>query len=299
MRKKIKQKNNIIMTVPKKKSNKKKKRNFKIFILLCIIVLEILVLIKTVFKKDDNQIVDESSNQIIQSTQANDKDISKFTVFVDPGHGFSDDGTLSPQGIGNINESKTVLAVGLKLKDFLLEEGFNVVLSRESNYDERQEDEMFKLRNNERVEKAEEISADVFVSLHVDALDEKINGFDEVNGYTVYYCDNEVKKSENVELFAKCIMDSFLKATNVSKIQMKSMETDEAFYVVNHTTMPSILFELGYCTNREDAARLADENWQTKAAKGISNGVLDYFNKLKEIETTNTKQTSESKGSED
>lgn len=285
----MKKANRNLVVVSKKKPNKRKKRNFKIIILLSIILLEVFILAKSILKKDENQTSDESKNQEVQTKMSDDNDLNKFIVFVDPGHGFSDDGTLSPPNIGSINESQTVLDIGLKVRDFLLEEGFNVILSREKDYDERQEDEMFKLRNNERVERAEEIGADVFVSLHVDALDEKIKGFDEVNGYTIYYCDNEVKKSETVKLFAKCIMDSFVQATNVSKIQMKSMEVDEAFYVVNHTTMPSVLFELGYCTNREDAARLADENWKIKAAKGISNGVLDYFNKINKSENESIK----------
>lgn len=280
---KIKNINRSPITVPQKKYPKRKKKNFRVIILLTIILLEIILLTKVLVKRD----VEETTNKTteIETTFVENKkpSFSDFTIFLDPGHGFSDDGTLSPSGIGNINESETVLDIGLKVKEILLKKGFNVVLSRETNYDKRQEDELFKLRNEERVKNAENINADIYVSLHVDALDEKIRGFEEVNGYTIYYCDNEVKKSENIELLAKCIMDSFVKETNVSKIQIKSMETDEAFYVVNHTTMPSVLFELGYCTNKEDAKRLADEKWKVKAANGISNGILEYFNKVNKL----------------
>lgn len=280
---KIKNINKNPITVPKKKYPKRKKKNFRVIILLTIILLEIVLLAKVLSKKDTKETVNKSTE--IETTIVENKkpDFSDFTIFLDPGHGFSDDGTLSPSDIGSINESETVLDIGLKVKELLLKKGFNIVLSRETNYDKRQEEEMFKLRNEERVKTAENVNADIYVSLHVDALDEKIKGFEKVNGYTIYYCDNEVKKSENIELLAKCIMDSFVKATNVSKIQIKSMETDEAFYVVNHTTMPSVLFELGYCTNREDAARLADESWKAKAANGISNGILDYFNKINRL----------------
>ncbi|MPN28621.1 N-acetylmuramoyl-L-alanine amidase LytC [bioreactor metagenome] len=55
--------------------------------------------------------------------------------------------------------------------------------------------------------------------------------------------------------------------------------TDAAtFYVLRNTSMPSILVEMGFISNANEAARLSDNSYRNNVAQGIYNGIAEYFN---------------------
>lgn len=275
--------------ISRRKTYRRKKRKLKrICILSIIIFIEVFVLIKIIStinsKNNKTNVVDAYTPvETQEATKENNTDkLKKFTVFIDPGHGFSDGGTESPEEIGHdLLESEITLDMGLKLKKLLEEKGMNVILSRTENYDEKQKDKFVKLGSEERVNMANTSKSDIFVSLHIDALEKTIKGYDKVNGYNIYYYDNDIKKTEGTKLLAECIKKGFANATKLEKIAVKEMNDSDTYYVVNHTIMPSILFELGYCTNKEDATRLASESWRNTALKGITDGIMDYYNRQK------------------
>lgn len=275
--------------ISRRKIYRRKKRKLKrICILSIIIFIEVFVLIKIIStinsKNNKTNVVDAYTPVKTQedTKENNTNKLKKFTVFIDPGHGFSDGGTESPEEIGHdLLESEITLDMGLKLKKLLEEKGMNVILSRTENYDKNQKDKFVKLGSEERVNMANTSKADIFVSLHIDALEKTIKGYDKVNGYNIYYYDNDIKKTEGTKLLAECIKKGFANATKLEKIAVKEMNDSDTYYVVNHTIMPSILFELGYCTNKEDATRLASESWRNTALKGITDGIMDYYNQQK------------------
>lgn len=283
--------NNIKSTASSSRKYKRKKRQSKkICILLAIILLEVFVLIKIVYNiNSKNKKTDAVDAYIPVETQKsteenNSNKIKEFTVFIDPGHGFSDGGTESPKEIGyDLLESEIALDMGLKLEKLLKEKGMNVILSRKDNYDKNQEKEFVKLSYEERVNIANTSEVDIFISLHIDALDKTTKGYDKVNGYNIYYYDNDKKKIQGTKILADCIKKGFADATKLEKVAVKEMNDKSSYYVVNHTIMPSILFELGYCTNKEDAERLASDNWRNTAVKGITDGIIDYYNKQKDL----------------
>lgn len=284
--------NNIKSAASSSRKYKRRKRQFKkICILLAVILLEVFVLIKVVSNINSNNKKPDVVDAYIpvetqKSTEENNANkIKEFTVFIDPGHGFSDGGTESPEEIGfDLLESEITLDMALKLEKLLKEKGMNVILSRTENYDKNQEKEFVKLGYEERVNMANTSEVDIFISLHIDALEKTIKGYDKVNGYNIYYYDNAKKKIEGTKLLADCIKKGFTDATKLEKVAVKEMNDNSSYYVINHTIMPSILFELGYCTNKEDAKRLASENWCNTALKGITNGIMDYYNKQKDLE---------------
>ena len=52
---------------------------------------------------------------------------------------------------------------------------------------------------------------------------------------------------------------------------------EETWFVVRKAKMPSILIELGFVTNKEEAELLADKNYLMKMSEGIYNGVVDFI----------------------
>jgi N-acetylmuramoyl-L-alanine amidase len=49
------------------------------------------------------------------------------------------------------------------------------------------------------------------------------------------------------------------------------------FYVINHTTCPAVLIEVGFISNADERNRLLDKKRQEEGAKAISDGIVNYF----------------------
>ena len=97
---------------------------------------------------------------------------NKFSVVIDPGHGGPDPGAV---GIGGIRETDVVLEVSKIVKELLSEKGIKVSLTRKSEVD---------LDLPPRVSFANNIDADVFVSIHANASRGKRK---DINGLETFY----------------------------------------------------------------------------------------------------------------
>jgi N-acetylmuramoyl-L-alanine amidase len=53
------------------------------------------------------------------------------------------------------------------------------------------------------------------------------------------------------------------------------------FYVINHTTAPAILVEMGYVSNAGERAEVNTTARQKKSAEAIAEGIMDYLRQLK------------------
>ena len=51
------------------------------------------------------------------------------------------------------------------------------------------------------------------------------------------------------------------------------------FYVINHTTAPAVLVEIGFISNPNERAQLVTESRKNATAKAIAEGIDDYFKK--------------------
>jgi N-acetylmuramoyl-L-alanine amidase len=94
------------------------------------------------------------------------------TVVIDPGHGGRDPGAT---GLGGVREKDVNLRLSRLLEERLLERGFDVVLTRDSDRS---------LDLEERTAIAEAAGADLFVSIHANASRRK-----RVKGIEIYYLD--------------------------------------------------------------------------------------------------------------
>ena len=55
---------------------------------------------------------------------------------------------------------------------------------------------------------------------------------------------------------------------------------EEAWSVVRKANMPSLLIELGFLSNQEEAALMAQENYLNKLAMGIYNGIVEFITRF-------------------
>jgi N-acetylmuramoyl-L-alanine amidase len=172
---------------------------------------------------------------------------------VDPGHGGPDPGAI---GIGGLQEKGVVMSIAQQVATILDRQGIQAVLTRTGDYD-------FDLEP--RVAMAERMNANLFVSIHANAID---MSRPDVNGLETYYYS-----SPSSGRLAKMIHNSILQGVD---IQDRGVRTAR-FYVLRRTTMPSVLIEVGFVTGREDAAKLANPGYQSQMAQAIARGILQYL----------------------
>jgi N-acetylmuramoyl-L-alanine amidase len=222
----------------------------------------------------------------------------KMLVVLDPGHGGND-----PGAVGNGVQEKTLnLAVGLKMEKALKDKGFDVKMTRRTDV---------YLKLQERTDIANEADADMFVSIHVNALPPGKNSA----GFEIYLMalptDKDalnLAKIENrefledrtsgsaasdrrTELLLKILGDmqqnnkineSTVVAERLfregSKTGLPMKRVAQApFFVLRGAAMPAVLLEMGFITNASEAKLLAHPNYQQKIADAMANGVYSYL----------------------
>ncbi|OGS40828.1 MAG: hypothetical protein A2506_04905 [Elusimicrobia bacterium RIFOXYD12_FULL_66_9] len=218
-------------------------------------------------------------------------------VVIDPGHGGKDPGAIGTRG----TYEKTVnLAVALELAKVLRERGdMDVVLTRE--------DDVF-VPLSDRSAKANDLEADIFVSLHCNAhRNRRENGF-EVYSVSETASDpaaEELAAAENAALklegkrpedeLAKQVLLAMTKTEMVNESPQlavfaergiaKRAEVDDrgakqaGFYVLRGTHAAAILVEMAFLSHPKDEAKLGSRRFRRKVAEGVAAGIADYARK--------------------
>lgn len=212
-------------------------------------------------------------------------------VVLDPGHGGIDPGAEA----GGLVESHLVLTFARELKEQLLRSGlFDVAMTRE-------EDVFVPLET--RITLARSAGADLFISLHADALAE---GTGSASGATVYTLSDDASDAASRALAERHNRDDLLAGVDLSQqsdeialvlMDLARIETapradaladslvegfrdagvavnsrphrSAAFSVLKSADFPSVLVEIGFLSSARDRARLADPDYRAKAAAGI------------------------------
>lgn len=217
------------------------------------------------------------------------------TIMIDPGHGGKDPGA---HGHG-VQEKDINLKFAKILAKKLKRAGFNVLYTRKT-------DKFIPLE--ERTAMANVNKADMFISVHCNAhKSSRIHGLETYtlnlarnrNAVRVAARENAVspKRISDLQVILTDLMlNSKMKesrdlATDIHKNSLTRLRKrwsvrdqgvrEAPFYVLMGAKMPSVLVELGYLTNRTEAARLKSDKYLSTIADGIVQGVLQY---KKEIE---------------
>ena len=225
------------------------------------------------------------------------KSPGRKVIVIDPGHGGLDSGT---NGVNGILEKDLVLAEGLKLAKVLRAEGYSVHMTRDSD--------VF-IPLPERVAIARKLRADLMISLHADS-----NRDPDVNGLSIYTLsdgrsDREAAALANREnqsdiiagvdlsntdgpvapilidlaqrdtinrssRFAETALTQLKSATD---ILARSPHRAASLAVLVAPDVPAVLIELGYLSNRSDAAQMNMDAWRTRVAKAIAGAVDRHF----------------------
>ncbi len=212
---------------------------------------------KKIINNNSNQNSSYVDNKFNNYLQLPDVTRNKFSVVIDPGHGGLDPGAI---GIGGIRETDVVLEVSKKVKELLSEKGVKVSLTRENEVN---------LDLRPRVSFANNLDADIFVSIHANASRGKRK---DINGLETFYF-----KGWRGRLLAKRIQKHLL---IVSPGSPGRGVKQGRFYVIKNTNMPAVLVEIGFLTGRLDSRRLEKTTHRERIAYAIAKGILEYLSKV-------------------
>lgn len=222
-----------------------------------------------------------------------------IVVGIDPGHGGKDPGAISKAT--GLYEKTVVLQIGKRLRDIInAKPGFRAVMTRDN-------DTFIPLYR--RMPIARKKGADIFVSIHADAVEigkpkgssvyilsteratselakylaKSENAVDLRWGVDVSKYDDEVQQAllgiqqeatlESSHILAKQTISAL---SRVGKVHKSSVERGP-FAVLRSPDIPSILVETAFISTPSEAKLLANPVYQQKLAQGIANGIEKYF----------------------
>lgn len=219
-------------------------------------------------------------------------------IAIDAGHGGEDPGA---RGRGGSKEKNITLAIARKLKNLIDENpGMRGVLIRDGDYF---------IPLGARVEKARQVRADLFISIHADAFIKP-----HARGSSVYALSERGATSTTARWLAKkeneadliggmnfAVKDPYLARTlfdlsqtatikdslNLAKHMLGELGNintlhgghveQASFAVLKAPDIPSVLIETAFISNPTEERRLNDEDYQEKMARAILGGIKRYF----------------------
>ncbi|WP_026693113.1 SH3 domain-containing protein [Peribacillus kribbensis] len=192
-----------------------------------------------------------ASNPAAASSAAK-KALSGRVFVVDPGHGGVDVGA-----VGKNSYEKTInLKTANELKALLTAAGAKVIMTRTTDTQRKPE-------LSERTAISNKYKPDAFISIHTNS------GSSAASGVETYYHTGYVNESE----LARDIQSELVKATGMKDRKAQT----ENFYVVKYNHMAAVLVEVGFISNPSEEKLLNTTAYQKKAAQGIFNGLVKFY----------------------
>ncbi len=193
-----------------------------------------------------------------------------YTVVIDAGHGGIDGGTQSADGV---LEKDINLNIALMLRDILDSFGIKTVMTRETDKSIHN-DGVKGIRNqkisdiNNRLEIIETTQDALFVSIHQNFFTQE-----KYSGAQVFYSPNNTESQNLANSVRSSIILNHQKG-NTREIKKSGKD----IYLLNNATVPAIMLECGFLSNKSEAKLLATEDYQRQIAFFTALGIIDYIN---------------------
>ncbi|WP_067844115.1 N-acetylmuramoyl-L-alanine amidase family protein [Amphibacillus sediminis] len=225
-------------------------------ILICCLTAFLVLLVLQVNQKAKCDKTDSSTQQLINrlsNKQRQNDQLEEFKVVIDPGHGGEDPGAI---GYSGSYEKDFTLSLAKKVAHLLEQEELIGV------YLTRADDIFLSTETRERPKFANDLDADLFVSIHGNTFDDPT-----VTGTETYYYH------DHSESLANILHRHVLEATGFNDRGVRN----ENYFVLTDTFMPAVLLEIGYLTNQQEEEKMLTEVFQDRLATSIAEGIKEYL----------------------
>lgn len=234
-------------------------------------------------------IAKETESKKTDKKKASKKSSKKKIVAIDAGHQKKGNYDKEPIGPGaktkkakvssgtqgrftKVPEYELTLVIAKKVKEELIDRGYEVVMIREKHDVD--------ISNKERAEIATEGGADIFIRIHADGSENP-----SVHGTSTLYPSKKNPYVSHLHkssyALAKAIVDNICENTG-SKNRGAIARDDMSG--INWSTMPVTIIEMGYMTNEKEDKLMQKKSYQKKIVKGICDGIDQYFKDQKDKE---------------
>ncbi len=202
------------------------------------------------------------------------------TICVDPGHEVTSlrvQEPISPKSsatkeafVGgaagaNQTEEQLNLAVGLKVKALLEEQGATVVMTRTTHESD--------MTSYKRALLANETHSDLCVRIHADGSESSsVYGMSMLVPYGDQLATQDIVAPS--QRAGECVLNAALAATGAKNNGIVQRSDLTGF---NFVEVPTILIEMGFLSNPDEDARMLTDEYRTQLAQGICNGIVNYF----------------------
>ncbi len=174
--------------------------------------------------------------------------------------------TAGTQGsLTGLAEHELNLRVALALRDVLVAKGYTVVMIRETSEVE--------ISNAERARLANRVGADVNIRIHANG-----DANTSVKGAMAVCQTPENPYNANIYKDCRALSDAVLSAFCESTgMHARNVWETDTMTGTNWATVPSTIIEMGFMTNAEDEAAMADQGFAAKAAEGLVKGIAAFL----------------------
>ncbi len=188
-------------------------------------------------------------------------------IVIDPGHGGIDGGASN----GDVLEKDLNLAVSLKLRDIINNDGNTAVMTRDS-------DDVTLLNNTSgkyvkkddllyRLSVIDNSNADLFISIHMNKFDDT-----RYSGAQVFYSENGEESKKLGELIQASLIN------NLDTGNTRAAKRNEAgIYILKNADVPAALVECGFLSNAEEFVKLQSDEYRERLAEAIYSGIKAYY----------------------
>lgn len=183
-------------------------------------------------------------------------------VAISDGHEMTTAGKRTPPIVEldgrQIKENEFNKAVALILEQELKRSGINVLNVSSTDNDSLAD----------RVKRANDANADIFVAIHYNAYDGKFDDYDP-EGLSVHIYG----RGGEAEDLAECVHDELIQGTE----QKDRGIVVSNFYVLRNTRMPAILTENGFMDNKREALLMINNAFRNEVAREHARGICKFF----------------------
>lgn len=251
---------------------------------------------------NSNDVIITIHNKVFSKSDQNKKNIDKWNfdvVVIDAGHGGKDPGAI---GINSIKEKDVTLAIALKLGEIIKKEmpDVSIIYTRKN-------DTFIDLYKRGKI--ANENNGKLFISIHCNSTKKKPS---DASGAEVYLLrpgrteeaieiaeteNSVIKYEDNPQRYEKLTDENFILVSMAHSAYMKYSEKfagllhkefelnlklksrgvkQAGFYVLVGASMPSVLVETGFISNKDDAKFLKSTSGQNQIAQSIFSSIKTY-----------------------
>lgn len=209
----------------------------------------------TVSPTPNTTVVPDTSNADSLSTSSSNSKLKPLLVFIDPGHGGKDYGSH----VSNVTEKKLNIEVAQRLHKLLNDRGVKTYLARS--------DDTY-LTTENKAKLANDMKADLYIAIHHNAI-----GKPDFSGTMTLYNDNNeiIKNNISSLIFAEAIQSGLVNQLNYKNLG-KRIRSD--LIELNKPSMPAVRAEIGFMTNADELTKISSEEYQSKAAVGLFDGII-------------------------